>query len=79
MGREVVTVWASLDFICAERLTPTLVETARHLGSFGALTHSAAVEAQLGQLRRSRRWRCSSWGFRWPRSMSPGWLAGQPA
>src|SRR5579859_2874311 len=48
--RVVAQVWASLDFICAERLTPTLVETARHLAGCGALTLSAVVEAQLGQI-----------------------------
>jgi len=48
--RVVVRVWASLDFLCAERLTPTLVETARHLAGFGVLTLTEAVEAQLGQL-----------------------------
>ena len=46
----VVRVWASLDYICAERLTPTLVETARHLARFGVLALSADVERQLGQI-----------------------------
>ncbi|MDE3230983.1 MAG: hypothetical protein KGO05_13975, partial [Chloroflexota bacterium] len=48
--RVVVKVWASLDFICAERLTPTLVETARHLAGFGVLTLTEAVGTQLGQI-----------------------------
>jgi len=48
--RVVVTVWASLDFICAERLTPTLVETARHLAGFGALMLTEVVAEQLGQI-----------------------------
>ena len=46
----VVKVWESLDFICAERLTPTLVETARHLAHFGVLTLPPPVEAQLAQI-----------------------------
>lgn len=46
----VVTVWASLDFICAERLTPTLVETARHLARFGVVTLTADVATQVGQI-----------------------------
>lgn len=46
----VLRVWASLDFICAERLTPTLIETARHLAGFGVLTLSVDVERQLGQI-----------------------------
>ncbi len=29
-------VWESLDYVCAERLTPVLVPTARHLEHFGA-------------------------------------------
>jgi len=45
--RVVVRVWASLDFICAERLTPTLLTTARHLAGFGVLALSDEVAAQL--------------------------------
>jgi hypothetical protein len=48
--RVVVRVWESLDFICAERLTPTLLETARHLARFGAFTLSAAVAEHLAQI-----------------------------
>jgi len=48
--RVVVKVWASLDFICAERLTPTLLRTARHLAGFGVLALSDAVAAQLGAI-----------------------------
>jgi hypothetical protein len=48
--RVVLRVWESLDFVCAERLTPSLVETARHLAGFGDLRVSAEVEAQLGQI-----------------------------
>jgi len=48
--RVVVTVWESLDFICAERLTPALLTTARHLAGFGVVTVSEEVAAQLGQI-----------------------------
>ncbi len=48
--RVVIRVWESLDFICAERLTPTLLTTARHLAGFDVLTLSEEVEAHLGQI-----------------------------
>lgn len=48
--RVVVQVWASLDYICAERLTPTLLTTARHMARFGVVRLSDAVAAQLGQI-----------------------------
>lgn len=48
--RVVVKVWASLDFLCAERLTPALLQTARHLERFGELTLSESVQAQLAQI-----------------------------
>jgi hypothetical protein len=48
--RVVIRVWQSLDFVCAERLTPSLVPTARHLARFGELTLSPQVEVQLGQI-----------------------------
>lgn len=43
-------VWESLDYICAERLTPALLPTARQLARFGELTLTAEVEAQLAQV-----------------------------
>jgi hypothetical protein len=43
----VLRVWESLDYICAERLTPSLVRIARHLASFGSLILTAEVESQL--------------------------------
>jgi hypothetical protein len=43
-------IWESLDFICAERLTPALVETARLLGRHGELRLSVELEQQLGQI-----------------------------
>jgi len=43
-------IWESLDYVCAERLTPGLVATARHLAAHGELAVSAALEQQLGQI-----------------------------
>jgi hypothetical protein len=43
----IVRVWESLDYICAERLTPSLVKTATHLARFGVLNLTAEVESQL--------------------------------
>src|SRR5579864_7119916 len=31
----IVRVWESLDYVCAERLTPVLLSTARHVAKFG--------------------------------------------
>jgi len=45
--RIVVCVWQSLDYICAERLTPSLCTLARHLASFGVLRLSPELEEQL--------------------------------
>ena len=45
--RVVLRVWESLDYICAERLTPSLLRMARHLASFGVLFLTAEVESQL--------------------------------
>jgi hypothetical protein len=53
-GREVerviLQVWESLDYICAERLTPSLVKTAKHLATFGVLVLPAEVESQLARI-----------------------------
>jgi hypothetical protein len=55
-GKEVrqivVLVWESLDYICAQRLVPQLLSTARHLARFGELdrvgvTLTPALEEQL--------------------------------
>lgn len=43
-------VWESLDYICAERLTPALLPTARHLAQFGEVEVTAEVAGLLGQL-----------------------------
>jgi len=49
----VAVVWESLDDICAERLTPALLPTARHLAAFGECQLTPAVEAQLGAVSRA--------------------------
>tara|TARA_Y100000031_G_scaffold48010_1_gene54798 strand:+ start:34 stop:1254 length:1221 start_codon:yes stop_codon:yes gene_type:complete len=46
-------VWESLDHVCAERLTPALVPTARHLERFGELVLTMDLETQLGQISRA--------------------------
>ncbi len=66
-GKEVeeviVGVWESLDYVCAERLTPVLLATARHLAKFGEVQWSPRIEEQLGTISRAtvsrilRRWR----------------------
>jgi len=48
--QAILVVWESLDFICAERLTPTLLCTARHLARFGVLHLSKEVEKQLAEI-----------------------------
>jgi hypothetical protein len=48
--RVVLQVWESLDYICAERLTPCLLAMAKHLASFGVLTLTAEVESQLARI-----------------------------
>lgn len=48
--RVIVQVWESLDYICAKRLTPSLLKTARHLAKFGVLVLTAEVERQLARI-----------------------------
>jgi hypothetical protein len=43
-------IWESLDYVCAERLTPGLVPTARLLAQHGELVLPPALEAQLGPI-----------------------------
>jgi hypothetical protein len=43
-------VWESLDFVCAERLTPCLLETARRLARFGEVRLDAEIEHALGEI-----------------------------
>lgn len=49
----VAQVWESLDYLCAERLTPALLPMAHHLATFGGCRLTPAVEAQLGTISRS--------------------------
>ncbi len=46
-------VWESLDYVCAERLTPALLLTARHLATFDELHLTGEIEQQLGQISRA--------------------------
>lgn len=46
-------VWESLDYVCAERLTPALVPTAEHLARFGELRLTPALREQLGRISRA--------------------------
>ena len=43
-------IWESLDYVCAERLTPALVTTAEQLARHGELTVTAEVLEQLGRI-----------------------------
>jgi IS30 family transposase len=56
-GKEVETVilrsWESLDYVCAERLTPVLLVTARQLAKFGEVQLSAEAEEHLAQISRA--------------------------
>jgi hypothetical protein len=46
-------LWESLDYICAERLTPALLPTARHLAEFGELWLTGELEGQLSRISRA--------------------------
>jgi hypothetical protein len=48
--RVVLRVWESVDYICAERLTPSLGRMARHLAGFGSLVLTPEVESQLATI-----------------------------
>lgn len=56
-GKEVeaviVRVWESLDYVCAERLTPVLLATARHLAGFAEVRLTEPVEEQLAHISRA--------------------------
>jgi len=43
-------IWETLDYICAERLTPALVTTAQQLAQHGELRLTDALLEQLGQI-----------------------------
>jgi len=52
--RQIVqVVWESLDDLCAERLTPQLLATARHLATFGELTLTPSLETALAAISRA--------------------------
>lgn len=55
-GVEVIdvvrVVWESLDYVCAQRLTPGLLTTARHLARFGELQLSDDSAILLAQISR---------------------------
>ncbi|MDA1127258.1 MAG: integrase [Chloroflexi bacterium] len=46
-------VWESLDYVCAERLTPALLPTAQQLARWEELVLTAEVETQLGRISRA--------------------------
>ena len=43
-------IWETLDYVCAERLTPGLVETAEQLARHGELVVTEALLEQLGRI-----------------------------
>jgi len=49
----VSVVWESLDYVCAERLTPSLLPMAQHLERFGEVQLTPEVEDKLGQISRA--------------------------
>jgi hypothetical protein len=46
----ILLVWESLDYICAQRLTPALLSTAQHLARFGEVSLTAQLEEQLQEI-----------------------------
>jgi hypothetical protein len=46
----ILVVWESLDYVCAERLTPVLLSTAQHLAHFGSVQLNGEVEEQLAHI-----------------------------
>lgn len=51
--RVVIRVWESLDYVCAERLTPVLWPTAQHLARFGVLCVTPDLEEALHRISRA--------------------------
>jgi hypothetical protein len=49
----ILVLWETLDYICAERLTPVLLLTARHLRRLDMLRLTAEVEEQLRRISRA--------------------------
>lgn len=68
--RVILKVWESLDYICAERLTPGLLPTARHLARFEVVQLSVEVEEQLAQISRATVGRLLS-HHRWRKARLP--------
>lgn len=46
----ILVVWESLDYVCAERLTPALLSTAEHLARFGSVHLTSEVQEQFAQI-----------------------------
>ena len=46
-------VWESLDYICAERLTPALFTMAQHLARFATVKLTGEIEEQLQTISRA--------------------------
>ena len=53
VAAAVRVVWESLDYVCAERLTPALLNTARQLAEWGELVLTPEVETALGVISRA--------------------------
>ncbi len=49
----IAVVWESMDYVCAERLTPVLVETAAHLATFDELILTPPLLLQLAAISRA--------------------------
>jgi len=49
----IVQIWESLDYICAERLTPVLLTMAQHLARFAVVKLTEAIEEQLKTISRA--------------------------
>src|SRR5713226_7351778 len=49
----IVQIWESLDYICAERLTPVLCTMAQHLARFAVVKLTEAIEEQLKTISRA--------------------------
>jgi len=53
VGDVVRVVWESLDYVCAERLAPVLLDTARQLAEWGELILTLEVESALSTISRA--------------------------
>jgi transposase InsO family protein len=56
--QAILVVWESLDYVCAERLTPVLLSTAQHLARFGSVCLTSEVEQQMEQISEATITRC---------------------